>query len=123
LFGRQGHGMMAKATHAGGARALPGGRAWLCTLLFAGITFIAVLPHLGVLLVAFSRDWYGTVLPHAYTVENFQLALGHDLTVPAIANSLRFASLSTLIDVVLGIAIAYVVVRSKVAGRQVLDFL
>jgi iron(III) transport system permease protein len=123
LFGRTSYAMMAKATQAGGARALPGANAWGCTLLFAGVTFVAVLPHLGVILVAFSQDWYGTVLPHAYTLDNFQLALGHDLTVSAIGNSLRFASISTLVDVVLGVAIAYVVVRSKVAGRQVLDFL
>ena len=123
LFGRESHAMMAKATQAGGARALPSSRAWLCTLLFAGVTFVAILPHLGVILVAFSREWYGTVVPHSYTLDNFELALGHDLTVPAIANSLRFASLSTIVDLVLGLAIAYVVVRSKVAGRQVLDFL
>ena len=123
LFGRSAHAMMAKATSSGGARALPPLRAWLCTFLFSGITFLAVLPHLGVILVAFSQDWYGTVLPQNYTMANFELALGHDLTVPAIANSLKFASISTLIDVVLGIAIAYVVVRSKVAGREILDFL
>jgi iron(III) transport system permease protein len=82
-----------------------------------------VLPHLGVLFVAFARDWYGTVFPSAYTLENFELALGHNLTVPAIANSLRFASISTVVDLILGVAIAYVVVRSKIAGRQILDFL
>lgn len=123
LFGRSSHAMMAKATSSGGARALPAGRAWLCTGLFAGITFLAVLPHLGVILVAFAEDWYGTVLPTDYTLENFELALGHDLTVSAIANSLRFASISAVIDIVLGVAIAYVVVRSRIAGRQLLDFL
>jgi iron(III) transport system permease protein len=123
LFGRAGHAMMAKATSAGGPRALPRAAAWACTAFFAGVIFVAVLPHLGVMLVAFSRDWYGTVLPQTYTLDNFALALGHDLTVPAIANSLKFASISTLIDLVLGIAIAYVVVRSKIAGRQILDFL
>ncbi len=123
LFGRTSHAMMAKATSSGGPRALPGGRAWLCTGLFAGITFLAVLPHLGVILVAFAEDWYGTVLPTRYTLENFELALGHDLTVSAIANSLRFASISAVIDIVLGVAIAYVVVRSRIRGRQVLDFL
>ena len=97
LFGRSHHAMMAKATSAGGARALPAGRAWLCTALFGGVTFLAVLPHLGVILVAFSQDWYGSVLPERYTLENFELALGHNLTVPAIANSLRFASISTII--------------------------
>ena len=123
LFGRTSHAMMAKATSSGGARALPPGRAWLCSALFAGVTFLAVLPHLGVMLVAFAEDWYGTVLPTRYTLENFELALGHDLTVSAIANSLRFASISAVIDIVLGVAIAYVVVRSRIAGRQVLDFL
>lgn len=123
LFGRASYAMMAKATSSGGPRPLPAAAAWACTALFAGVTFVAVLPHLGVVLVAFSRDWYGTVLPQDYTLDNFALALGHDLTVPAIANSLKFASIATLIDVVLGIAIAYVVVRSKLAGRQVLDFL
>jgi iron(III) transport system permease protein len=115
--------MMAKATSSGGARALPRGRAMLCTLLFAGVIGIAILPHAGVILVAFSSDWYGSILPQHYTLDNFNIALGHDLTVPAIANSLKFASISTIIDVFLGIAIAYVVVRSKLPGRQLLDFL
>ncbi len=123
LFGRAGYAMMAKATSTGGPRALPPARAWLCTILFASVTFVAVLPHLGVVLIAFSRDWYGTVVPQAYTLDNFRLALGHDLTVPAIANSLKFASLATVIDLILGVAIAYVIVRTKLAGRGVLDFL
>ncbi len=123
LFGRAGHAMMAKATSSGGPRSLPARWAWLCTAAFAGVTFLAVLPHIGVMLVAFSQDWYATVIPKNWTTDNFKLALGHDLTVPAIANSLRFAAISTVIDVVLGLAIAYVIVRSKIAGRQLLDFL
>jgi len=123
VFGRQSYAMMAKATSSGGARPLPRAQAWLCTAAFAGVTFLAVLPHLGVVLVAFSSDWYASVFPRHLTLENFQLALGHNLTVPAIANSLKFAGASTLIDVFLGIAIAYVVVRSKIPGRQVLDAL
>jgi iron(III) transport system permease protein len=123
LFGRQSYAMMAKATSAGGARSLSPARAWLCTALIGLVTFIAILPHLGVVLVAFSDDWYATVLPHHLTLDNFRLALGHDLTVPAIANSLKYASISTFIDIFLGIALAYVIVRSKIAGREILDFL
>ena len=123
LFGRKAHAMMAKATSTGGARRLSGPRGWLCTALFSGVTLVAILPHLGVVLVAFSTDWYRGILPEAFTLQNFEIALGHNLTVPAIANSLKFASISTLIDVFLGIAIAYVVVRSRLPGRQVLDFL
>lgn len=123
LFGRAGYAMMAKATSSGGARSLPRGRAWLCTALFGGIFLVAVLPHLGVILVAFSSDWYATVIPHSWTLDNFRLALGHDLTVPAIANSLKFAGAATVIDLVLGVAIAYVVVRTKLRARHALDFL
>ena len=123
VFGRSSYAMMAKATSSGGARALPRAEAWTCTALFCAVTFVAVLPHLGVVLIASSRDWYASVLPRGFTLDNYRAALGHELTVPAIANSLKFASLSTVVDVVLGIAIAYVVVRSKIAGRQVLDFL
>jgi iron(III) transport system permease protein len=123
LFGRTGHAMKARAAGAGGPRALPPARGWLCTALFTGVTLTAVLPHLGVVLVAFSRDWYGTILPAGWTLGNFRLALGHELTVPAIANSLKFAAAATLLDLVLGVAIAWVVVRSKLAGRQALDYL
>ncbi len=123
LFGRDAHAMMAKATSSGGPRDLPAARAWLCTALFGGVTFIAILPHLGVVLVAFSHDWYATVLPRDLTLDNFRLALGHDLTVPAIANSLKYASISTVIDLIVGVALAYVIVRSKIRGRQILDFL
>ncbi|MBI2812913.1 MAG: iron ABC transporter permease [Opitutae bacterium] len=123
LFGRDSHAMMAKATSSGGPQPLPRGRAWLCAALFGGVTFIAVLPHLGVVLVAFSSDWYAGVLPRDFTLDNFAAALGHDLTVPAIANSLKYASLATLIDLVLGVALAHVIVRSKLAGRHLLDFL
>ena len=123
LFGRQSYAMMAKATAGGGPRRLPLGRGLLCTAVFGGVFFLAVLPHLGVILVAFSDDWHATIVPNSLTLDNFKLALGHDLTVSAIANSLRFASISTVVDLILGVAIAYVVVRSRIPGRQVLDFL
>jgi len=121
LFGRDSHAMMAKATSQGGPRptGLVGGLA--CTGAFVLITFLAVLPHIGVVLVAFSTDWYGSILPSGWTLSHFEAALGHNLTLPSIQNSLKYAGLATLLDLFLGIAIAYVVVRTRLAGRQVLD--
>ncbi len=121
LFGRRSYAMMAKATSTGGTRDPGRLRAWLCTGLFAIVICAAVLPHLGVILVAFSSDWYRTVLPADFTLHNFQLALGHSFTVPAIGNSLKFAGAATLADIVAGVAIAYVIVRSHIRGREVLD--
>ncbi|TVR52866.1 MAG: iron ABC transporter permease [Puniceicoccaceae bacterium] len=123
LFGRAAYAMMAKATSAGGARDPGRLRAWFCTLFFGGITLLAILPHIGVILVAFSKDWYGTVVPATFTLENFSIALGHELTVPSIANSLKFASASTVMNIILGIGIAYVVVRTRLPGRHFLDAL
>jgi len=121
LFGRGAHAMMAKATSAGGDRVLPAGQAWLCTAAFAAVSLVAMLPHLAVVLIAFSGDWYATIVPGSWTLGNFRGALGHEITVPAIANSLKFAGAATVLDLALGVSIAYVVVRTKVAGRQMLD--
>ncbi len=123
LFGRDSHAMMAKATSLGGPRPaglLPG---TLCAGFFGIVTFLAILPHIGVILVAFSGDWYASILPTGWTLDHFQAALGHNLTLPSIQNSLKYASLATLVDVVLGVAIAYVVVRTKLVGREILDAL
>jgi len=121
LFGRAGHAMMARAGPAAQARALPRGRGWLCTALCAGAAFLALLPHAGVILVAFSRDWYGSILPRSWTLQNFHLALGHELTVPAIANSLKYSAVATALDLVLGVGIAAVIARSRLPGRKALD--
>ncbi|MBV9657847.1 MAG: iron ABC transporter permease [Verrucomicrobia bacterium] len=115
--------MMAKATSRGGPRAVSAWAGAGCAAAFAFVIFLALLPHLGVVLVAFSSDWYDTVLPRGWTLENFRVALGHPLTVPSIGNSLKYAALSTVFDAALGVGIAYVVVRTRLAGRQWLDAL
>ena len=121
IFGRGGHAMMAKATSLGGPKPAGWVVGMICVAAFGLVTSVAVLPHIGVVLVAFSRDWYGTILPAGWTLSHFQAALGHNLTLPSIQNSLKYAGLATILDVVLGVAIAYVVVRTRLFGRQILD--
>ncbi len=121
LFGRDNHAMMSKATSQGGPRQTGWIGGLACTSAFVSITVLAILPHLGVILVAFSSDWYNSVLPTGWTLSHFEAALGHNLTLPSIQNSLKYAGLATIVDLILGVAIAYVVVRTKLAGRQILD--
>ncbi|MEI6033508.1 MAG: iron ABC transporter permease [Verrucomicrobiae bacterium] len=121
LFGGGGHAMTAKATSSGGLRTPSWPGRLLCTGAFCLVTVLAILPHIGVVLVAFSKDWYATVLPTGWTLSHFESALGHNLTLPSIRNSLKYAGLATLVDLILGVAIAYVVVRTKLVGRQILD--
>ena len=113
--------MTGKAGTAGTTRTLGGASGWLCAMVCAGITFLALLPHIGVVLESFSKDWYRTVLPGEWTTKHYSDALGHYLTVPSITNSLKYAGLSVTVDIVLGLAIAYVIVRTKLPGRQTLD--
>ncbi len=121
FFGKAHHAMMARATVARPPRRLSRTASWACSAIFLGVTLIAILPHLGVLFISFSQDWYASVLPDSWTLENYQLALGHSLTVSSIGNSLKYASLSAIVDIVLGVCIAYVVVRTRLPGRHILD--
>lgn len=123
LFGQGDHAMMAKATTSGGARAIGPVAGGLCAAAFAGVTFLALLPHLGVIAVSLAGDWYQTVLPTQWTLGHYETALGHYLTVPSIINSLKYASAATLVDLLLGVAIACVVVRTELPGRWLLDAL
>jgi iron(III) transport system permease protein len=120
-FGHDGNAMIAKATTMGGARTPGAAGQLVCALGFAGVTVLALLPHIGVIFVSFAGDWYRSVLPGEWTLSHYQAALSHPLTVPSIINSVKYATGSTLFDVALGVAIAYVIVRTKVPGRGLLD--
>ena len=129
LFYLTGKLFFGSANSGGGGRAttgretipLPSGLGWVCTAFFAGVTFLAVLPHLGVVLLSVSKDWYGTVIPHSLTLEHYRNALGHELTLSSIANSLKYSTLAMLVALLLGIGVAYVSVRTRIWGRQILD--
>ena len=124
-----GKGLFGRSSSAGGGRAttarevvqLSPVRGWLTTALFGGVTLLAVVPHLGVILLSVSSDWYETVFPTGLTLGHYQEALGHELTLSSISNSLKYSSLAMVVDLVLGVGVAYVVVRTQLPGRQLLD--
>jgi iron(III) transport system permease protein len=103
------------------ARALAPAQGLACAAFVAAIVSFAALPNLGVVLVSVARDWYGTVLPSSFTLAHYRAALGHDLVVPSIGNSLRYVALSTTLDVCLGVAIAQLVVRGRGGFAHVID--
>ncbi|MGI5869793.1 MAG: ABC transporter permease [Kiritimatiellia bacterium] len=123
VFGRSAHAMQGKAAVAFVPTKLRGFRALFPLVLFSLVSFTALLPHLGVILTSFSEpgSWYRSVLPEVFTTANYVEALGHDMTVLSIRNSLFFSSIAVVVNLVLGLAIAFIVVRSKVRGAAVLD--
>lgn len=110
-----------RATTAREMRRLPLHTGALVSAGFIAVTLLAVLPHLGVVLLSFARDWYQTVVPHDLTLEHYRGALGHELTLSSIANSLKYSCLAMILALLLGIGVAYVNVRTRLFGRQVLD--
>lgn len=123
VFGRSNHAMMAKATSHRTPRKMGVVGSLLCIAAFGGVAALAFVPHAGVVLVSFSHDWYQTILPKTWTLDHYEEALGHSLTVPSITNSLKYASLATLADIIIGVLIAYVVVRTTLPARHLLDAL
>ncbi|MDX2118087.1 MAG: iron ABC transporter permease, partial [Planctomycetota bacterium] len=125
VFGGKGYAMYSKASRAGGEKVLTGPAGWLAAALFATVGLLAVLPHFGVVLTSVSvpGQWYESVLPTVFTGDHYARALGAADSFGSIVNSLKLASAAMVIDIVLGVIIAYVIVRTNVKGRAFLDAL
>jgi len=88
-----------------------------------GISAVALLPHLGVLLTSITDRWFMSVLPSEITLRFYGDVFAHDLTLLSIRNSLLLSSLSTVVDIILGVGIAYLLTRKRIPGKNVLDSL
>jgi iron(III) transport system permease protein len=123
FFGGSAHAMQGKAATTFVETPLRGWRGALAALPFVTIIFFALLPHIGVVLTSFSAPggWYRSVLPEVWTTANYTEALGHSMTVGSIRNSLFFSLLAVTANLFFGVAIAFVVVRSTIKLRGVLD--
>lgn len=122
-FGRDNFAGSGRASMASRTVALTGGKAALAFAAFAAVIGLAVLPHCGVFLTACAGDWNKSVFPSSYTTLHYKDALSHSLTVPSIQNSLHYAGIATVCACVLGVAVAWVTVRTRLAGRHLLDAL
>jgi iron(III) transport system permease protein len=84
------------------------------------ILLLVLAPHLALLLLSVATIWSFAPLPDAYTVAHYGRVFGESSLY--IKNTLIYASIAGAIDVVLGVAIAYLVLRTKLVGRQWLDW-
>ncbi|MCG3180867.1 MAG: hypothetical protein BIFFINMI_03230 [Phycisphaerae bacterium] len=112
-----------KATIAASARRLGPGGSLLAALPFVLVIGLAIVPHIGVVLTSVAGDWFNSILPGQWTLAHYHDALGHELTLPSIANSMKYAGAAMLVDLALGLLIAYLVVRVRIRGGWILDSL
>ncbi|MCK5917458.1 MAG: iron ABC transporter permease [Cocleimonas sp.] len=85
------------------------------------ILFIVLSPHLALSLLSFGTIWSFSVLPDAYTVAHYQEVFSS--AGDFIKNTLLYAGMAASIDVIIGTSIAYIVWRTNIKGRKLLDYL
>lgn len=85
------------------------------------ILLLVLSPHISLALLAFGTIWSYSPLPDGYTLDNFTTMFSQSSVY--IKNTLVYAGLAALIDVILATAIAYIVLRTKIIGRQWLDYM
>ncbi|TDI57406.1 MAG: iron ABC transporter permease [Alphaproteobacteria bacterium] len=98
-------------------------RPWEKVACYAIVTFILLLvlsPHLGLMLLSFGTIWSYAVLPDGFTWAHYVNVFAS--STQYITNTLLYAGLAALIDVILGTAIAYIVLRTGLVGRKWLDY-
>ena len=93
-------------------------------LYFFLVIALALLPHVGVVMASFASDWTSTLFP-TWTTENYRELWTNPTSqaASAVKLSLFCASLSMLLDVFGGAALAYALVRGRVWARGLLDTL
>ncbi|MFO0859289.1 MAG: iron ABC transporter permease [Phycisphaerales bacterium] len=125
FFGRSGYAMYSKASRAGGEIELKGFAGYAASGAFLVVFLLAILPHLGVVLTSFTvpGQWYNSILPTAWTTSHYREALTARDSFGAIVNSLKLSTAAMMISMVAGVVIAYLIVRTTIKGRAVLDAL
>ena len=85
------------------------------------VLVVVLSPHLGILLLSFSKVWSYSIVPDVYTLDNY-VTVFRDST-GMMANTLLYCGIAAGLDVVIGTAIAYLILRTRLPGRQALDFM
>jgi iron(III) transport system permease protein len=85
------------------------------------LTFLALLPDIAVVLTALARRWTFTALPEAYTTDFLREVWSNRVSSSSIRNSLAYSAASTLFDLVLGVTLAWLVVRRPSWLTGILD--
>ncbi len=83
------------------------------------VMLLVLSPHLGVLLLSLARVWSYAPLPDAYTLAHYATVFGDSSGM--LRNTLLYCGLAAGLDVVLGVTIAMLMLRSTLPARRWLD--
>ena len=98
----------------------------LIYLVIGTISFVALLPHLSIIMISVTPDSSQLeptidVLPKSYTLSHYSTVFTHSDTWPSIKNSLFYSIFSTIIALVAGLVISYLLTRKNLPFGNLLD--
>lgn len=139
LAGSRRYEMMARG-HTGSLEVkAEGWRIPLVYFVVLGVTAIAILPHISVVLTSVAQagtwsgglyeqvEWMGSILPREFVGDHYRRIFapgGGEQSLDAlrsIQNSFKYSIASTGIDLVLGVALAWMLTRRRIPFRNTLD--
>ena len=101
---------------------------WIMRLVIyffiGGLTLMALLPHISVIMVSLTPDvsqWRLSVLPKSWTFAHYVETFTHSDTLPSILNSLKYSIFSTLLALIVGIVVSYLLTRKRIPFQNLLD--
>ena len=83
------------------------------------VLLVTLSPHVGLALLSIARVWSFSPLPDGYTLAHY--ATVFDESSGMIRNTLVYCGLAAALDVVLGVTVAYLILRTRLPGRRWLD--
>ena len=122
LLARKRYEMLARG-HTAGERNAGRGRTICIWAALGAVIIISLLPHVAVIVHSFAERWFMTALPSAWTTDTYSEILRDPLARASIRNSLFYSSLSALMDLVLGVTIAWLLTRRRIPFSGLLDAL
>ena len=84
------------------------------------VLLVVLSPHIGVLLLSFAEVWSFAPLPDGYTLAHYETVFQDASGM--MKNTLLYCGLAAGLDVILGVTIAYLVLRTKLPARKWLDW-
>jgi iron(III) transport system permease protein len=89
----------------------------------AAFLFVAILPHIGVVINSFAERWFFTILPTQISTQYYADVFTNATNARFVTNSLLYSGLSAFLDLGLGLVIAHLLAREIFPGKSFLDAL
>jgi iron(III) transport system permease protein len=84
------------------------------------VLLIVLAPHAGILLLSLAKVWSFSVVPDGYTLQHYVSVVQDSPRM--VWNTVLYCGVAAALDVVIATAIAYLILRTRLPGRQALDF-